>query len=759
MKDKKELIIKFLSNEAKRPLSFKEITRALQVPREDHETLKHLLRELIEAGTLIKVRGGRYGLPEKMNLLTGTLECHSNGFGFVIPEEGGEDIFINRSGVREAMHGDTVVARVDGVKEGGKREGKIVRIIKRAHRTLIGRFERVEGAALVVPSNERILQEVMVSPKKCKGAKHGELVEVEITRWPAKHMPPLGVITDVLGNAEDPEVEIEVITRKYALPHKFPNPVINDAEKIPLKVSKEDIEGRIDLRRGIKLFTIDGETAKDFDDAVGIERLPTGYRLLVAIADVSHYVKEGSLIDTEAYVRSTSVYFPGYCIPMLPEALSNNICSLMPRVDRLALTAELIFDDSGKLKKKSFFESVIKSAERLTYTDVRKILKDKDRAAIKKFSQVTDELRTMEELARKLAKNRQRDGSIDFDLPEPQIIIDLEGNIEDIVRSERNIAHRIIEEFMLSANRAVATEFIAKKVPAIFRVHEEPDSENIKDFKEFAAGLGYHFKGEGPKAFQKTLKHFEGRPEERLINHILLRSMKQARYAMENTGHFGLAFEKYTHFTSPIRRYPDLIVHRLIKRVITNSYDKKLRDRMEALLPDASVHTSAKERKAMEAEREIVDLKKAQFMKDRVGEDFDGFISGVTSFGLFVELKDYFVEGLIHITSLDDDYYNYLEKKHMLIGESTKKSYSLGAPLRVTIKMVDLERRRIDLALIEDDDEKKKPQRSPRKARDTEKKPFIKKYKKPATKDNKKKETKKHYKKCKSKKTKKKQRS
>lgn len=702
MEESQKKILDLMKEEAYKPMSFKELLHLFDVKKDKRDRFKRMVKEMVSEGTLVKIRGGRYGLPSKMNLLTGELICHPDGFGFVRPEEGGEDIFINPRKLAGAMHGDVVVARVEGYKDRGRREGKVIRVVKRAHKVVTGRFERGKGFGVVVPSDERILERIVIPPRETRGAAEGTIVTVEITRWPGRDTVPAGKILEVLGDPEDPDVEAEVILKKFGLPNRFPAAVEREVKDVPMTVGEADAEGRVDLR-GFTTVTIDGETARDFDDAVSIDRTAEGWRLRVSIADVSRYVKEGSEIDTEAYARSTSVYFPDRCIPMLPEALSNGICSLNPGVDRLTMTAELEFDAGGRVTKKRFYESVIKSAERMTYTNVKKLLHNEDAALAERYSAILGDLRLMAELAEKLSEGRKEAGSIDFDLPEPQIIIDIEGNVEDIVRSERNVAHRLIEEFMLAANKAVAEEFSSREIPFLYRIHEEPDEESVRDFVEFIAGFGLHFKsGGGPKAFQKILKSVEGKPEERLINHVLLRSMKQAVYSEENAGHFGLAFRDYTHFTSPIRRYPDLIVHRLLKLHIHGKYGREARDRVETLLPEMAGHTSARERKAMEAEREIADLKKCQFMRDKAGESYEGFITGVTSFGLFVELKDYFVEGLVHVSNLRDDYYIFDGKRHALTGEHTKRAFRLGDPAKVTITKVDLERRRIDLVLAEE---------------------------------------------------------
>lgn len=690
-------------------------------------------------------------LPRKIAPVVGELSCHPDGFGFVIPEHEGEDIFIGQRNFKGAMHKDKVVVRIEedskrkgSAKGKGRQEGKIIEILERAHKTIIGRFEKTGTSkkcfGIVIPSNKRILQEITIpSPPSfnpsishlIKGEDHplfplskggikgelrgleGKIVEIEITRWPEEDITPLGKIITILGDHDDPNVEIEVIVRKYGLPHRFPQNVIAEAKEIPQMVEEHSIEERVDLRAK-NTITIDGETAKDFDDAVSIEKTHNGYRLWVSIADVAHYVRKGSLLDKEAYTRGTSVYFPDRCVPMLPESLSNGICSLNPNVDRLTLTAEMDFDHNGNILHSKFYESVIKSCERLTYTKVKEILTSRHET---QDSRLKQDLLLMEELCLKLKAKRAELGSIDFDLPEPQIIIDIEGRVEDIIKSERNIAHQIVEEFMLAANKSVATYMTGKKLPFLYRVHEKPDEISLHEFKEFVSNFGYTLpsppfnsplsKGgdRGVKggisgvALQHVLAEAEGSAEGRLINHVLLRSMKQAIYSEKNIGHFGLAFEYYTHFTSPIRRYPDLIVHRIMKKVIKKQYSDHDKEYWERALPEITAHTSKRERNAMEAEREIVDLKKCQFMKDKIGEIYNGIISGVTGFGFFVELKDYFVEGLVHVTNMKDDYYVFMEKEHYLIGERRKKRYRIGDNVRVKLTNVDMARRQIDMAI------------------------------------------------------------
>ena len=701
MEEIRKKITDFMENVATGPLTFRDLAHAFDVKKAFRNEFKKVIKAMVAEGEIVKTRGGTYGLPSRMNLVTGSLVCHPDGYGFVVPEGEGTDVFIGARKMNGAMHGDSVVARVEGGRPGGRREGSILRIVKRARSAVVGRFEWGRGFGVVIPSDERVLDHIIIPPADAKGVQEGQIVSAEITRWPGRTMSAAGRVAEVLGEPDDPDVEAEVILRKYGLTNSFPAGVMGEVKSVPVEVTDKEISNRVDLRPRT-IITIDGETARDFDDAVSIEKTAAGYTLWVSIADVSHYVKEGSAIDAEAYERSTSVYFPDRAIPMLPEALSNGICSLNPKVDRLTMTAEIDFDHEGRPGKKKFYESVIKSAERMTYTNVKKLIDGIDAELSSRYDHILPDIKLMAELAKKLTARRFEQGSIDFDLPEPQIIIDIKGKVEDIVRSERNEAHKLIEEFMLSANRAVAEEFSKRALPFIYRIHEPPDEESVNDFADFIATFGIRFTPGGPKSFQEALARFDGRPEEKLINHVLLRSMKQAVYSAENLGHFGLAFEDYTHFTSPIRRYPDLVVHRLLKLLMKKAYTKEEQARMETVLPVTAVHTSTRERKAMEAEREIADLKKCQFMQDKVGDVFDGFISGVTNFGFFVELKDFFVEGLVHVSTLADDYYVFDPKRHSLLGERAGRKFMLADPVKVKVAGVGLERRRIELVLFDE---------------------------------------------------------
>ena len=597
------------------------------------------------------------------------------------------------------MHGDRVVARVEGTKSRGKQEGSIIRILERAHKAVVGRYEKGKKFGYVIPREQRIVHDIYIPRGESMGAQDGELVLTEISFYPTQKRNPEGRIIQVLGKPDDPEVEIQSVIAEYGLSSVFPDEVMAEAMKRGDTIPVDDIKARVDLRP-MTTVTIDGETARDFDDAVSVRREKNdNIKLWVSIADVSHYVRSGSALDEEAYNRGTSVYFPGRCIPMLPENLSNGICSLNPEVDRLTFTAEMEFNGKGECVDKRFYPSVINSNFRLTYTIVKKILVDGNAGLTEKYASVMFDLKVMEELCCRLKKYRQVRGCIDFDLPEAQIVLDIQGGVEAIVRSERNLAHMIIEEFMLAANEAVASFLSKKKIPLLYRIHNEPDQEKIAHFKEFIHNFGYRVKGAktSAKELSRILCEAAGKPEEKTINHVLLRSMKQAEYSPENVGHFGLASKEYCHFTSPIRRYPDLVAHRILKRALSHEgMNEEARQQQSAYLKATGEATSAKERRAMEVEREIVSFFKTCFMVDKVGEKYRGFVTGVTSFGFFVELESLFVEGLVHVTSLDDDYYRYDEKGHSLTGERRGRTFHIGDEIEVRVDRVDVEKRQID---------------------------------------------------------------
>jgi ribonuclease R len=692
-------------NDAAHPLSHEDIIRSLSISKEEEAEFNSILKQLLASGDIVKIRGNRYGTPNKMNLVTGKVQAHPDGYGFIIPDDKTEeDLFVSPRQLREAMHDDIVIARKQASRRTKKMEGQIIRIVKRGNSHVIGRFEKKKRFGYLVPLNRSILHDIYIPIEDFMGAKDGDIVSAEIIKYPVKRLNPEGKIVKIFGDINDPDVEIEAILFKYHIDAGFPEGVIKQAERTDPGINEEEFAKRTDLR-DMTTFTIDGENAKDFDDAVSIERLKGGYRLLVSIADVSHYVKPKTPLDKEAFSRSTSVYLLNKVVPMLPERLSNDICSLKPKEDRLTFTAEMEFDSGGDIVDYNFYKSVINSDYRLTYTEVKRVLLQKDEGLIKKYSNIVDTLKAMEELALILKNKRGMRGSIDFDLPEADIIIDMQGRPENIIKAERNIAHRIIEEFMLVTNETVARHLNWLDIPCLYRVHEQPDPDKVADFKELAFNLGYHLKITSkihPKAFQQLLSEVSGQPEEMLINRVMLRTMKLAVYMPMNQGHFALATSDYTHFTSPIRRYPDLAVHRILSdALISKKITEQKAAQLESELKKISEHCSIKEREAEKAEREVIDLKKVQFMSDKIGEAFTGFISGVNSFGFFVELCDILVEGLVHVSSLHDDYYIFYEKEHMLVGKNLKHRFRIGDMISVRLVKADTDKREIDFELIE----------------------------------------------------------
>ncbi len=675
--------------------------------------LKNLLDDMAGEGEIVRLKGNSYLLSGPVKTLRGRISVHRDGYGFVIPESGGEDIFIPSKYMKGALHGDLVETTFGRSRMGGdKLDGRVVAIVERATSRIVGRYEETRRGAIVIPEDQR-LNLVVEIPVKGRGqAEDGHQVVAELVSYPIGGRPAEGRVVEVLGWPDDPEVEVQSVIRRFDLPHIFSKEVLAEAEGIAETVSHDDLKGRVDLRK-MPTVTIDGETARDFDDAVSLKCEGDNFRLWVSIADVSHYVKKDSPLDREAYLRGTSVYFPDRCIPMLPERLSNGICSLNPEVDRLTMTAEMLFDRSGTMLDSSFYPSVIKSTARLTYTIVKQIIVDADPEAVGKYRSLTGMLMEMKELALCLQGMRKKRGSIDFDLPEPEIIIGLTGQTEGIIRAERNLAHQLIEEFMLAANEAVARFVTSRNVPFLYRVHENPDPAKLHTFQEFVYGFGYEFgmvdDKVNPLELQKLLAQADGRPEERMVNYALLRCMKQARYAAENAGHFGLASACYCHFTSPIRRYPDLVVHRILRALLAlpegenqqgGRAAKQLAIATERLC-EVAEHTSKRERTAMEAERDVVEMKKMQYMQKHLGEEFNGYIAGVTGFGFFVELDELFVEGLVHISTLADDLYSYVEKQHSLIGQHSRRVFRIGDQARVKVASVSPATRRIEFVLAE----------------------------------------------------------
>jgi ribonuclease R len=593
-------------------------------------------------------------------------------------------------------------------------------VLDRARERVVGRFEKQEGRAVVVPYDPRIDAIVRIADGRTHGARPEEIVEVRLTSFPDARRVAHGVVEERLGFLGEPGVDIEIVLRSHNLPPRFPRPVIEEAERFPSDVRTEDLLGRRDFR-GRRIVTIDGETAKDFDDAVEVERTPTGFRLGVHIADVSHYVAEGTALDDEARSRGTSVYFPGRVLPMLPEHLSNGLCSLNPRVDRLVLSALLETDRKGRVVSAEFVKGVIRSSARMTYTEVARILEsgpthgDKER-----YGPLLEDFREMAELAGRLRERREARGSIDFDLPDADVVLDDTGLVVGIVPESRNVAHRLIEEFMLAANEAVAKKLLFAKQPALYRVHDRPDPDRLVDLRDVLETFGYELKGDledvPPSAFQKILKAIEGKPEERLLSDLLLRAQRKAVYSEDCRGHYALAAPYYCHFTSPIRRYPDLVVHRQLTALLEKGRPVPAKD-FDAVndhLRELAALSSERERRAETAERESLLWKKIVFMKDKIGREFDAYVTGVAAFGLFVTLQDFFVEGLVPVSSLGDDFYVYEEKQHRLRGRSSGKIFRLGDAIRVQLKAIDEVRRRLDFRIA---DERARAEERPRRVR------------------------------------------
>ncbi len=687
-------VLRFMSKLG-RPVSLREICRYFKLTKQK-ELVKGLLEGLEKKGEILKIGHRRYGLTKKMNLVVGRLACHPDGYGFVIPDEGKGDVFIAPRYLKEAMHGDRVVVRLEKKRRGKLREGEIIRILERKNKYIVGRFETDGQVGFLLPEEKKFTTEVVVPLSWAGDAASGQMVIAEIVRYPSPNRGALAKVIKTLGDETLAATQSEIVTYKYSLPKEFSKVALTEAQSKAQEAVQ--LGERKDLRR-FTLFTIDGERARDFDDAVGIKKERNGYRLFVSIADVAHYVRTGSVLDQEAYTRGNSVYFPDRVLPMLPFELSQGICSLNPNEDRLALTVEMKFSFRGDLLNYDIYESVIRSKARLTYRQVQTVL-DGDKSAIKS-KRIINALYHMKKLAQILLERRNQRGSLDFDLPEPEIRLDLLGHTTDILRAERLFAHRIIEEFMIAANEVVAEHLTEKGWPVIYRVHDKPSGEKMAIFSKFIETLGYTLpKTEDytPVDFQRLLNEVKNTPHEFLVHRLLLRSLKQARYSAFNIGHFGLASECYAHFTSPIRRYADLIVHRLLKKQLRGA---KPKGKWIEKLEEMAQHISERERLAMEAEREIVDRLRVQFMANKIGNEYEGVISGVNSFGFFVELNEVFVEGVVRLSSLHDDYYLLQERTFSLIGKRTKRQFRLGDRVKVKVINVNPARREIELHLID----------------------------------------------------------
>lgn len=701
-----ERLLAFMREETYKPLTVQEFESQFGV--EDAEEFKELVKTLVrleEQGFVIRSKSNRYGVPERMNLLRGKFIGHARGFGFVSPdEEGMDDIFIPPTEVNGAMNGDTVLVHVSSSSKGDRREGSITKITERGISKVVGQFQDNKGFGFVLPDDKKISMDIFIAKEDTLGAIDGHKVVVEITGWPEGRKSATGMVTQILGHKNDPGVDILSIIHKHGIETEFLQTVIDQANSVPDQIAESDLEGRRDLRNEI-IVTIDGADAKDLDDAVTVTKNADGtYKLGVHIADVSHYVTEGSPMDTEAYDRATSVYLTDRVIPMIPHRLSNGICSLNPQVDRLTLSCEMVINGSGEVLSHEIFQSVIKTKERMTYTDVYKILEEKDEALIERYRDLVPMFELMGELAEILREKRAIRGAIDFDFKESKILVDDEGWPTDVVIRERTVAERLIEEFMLAANETVAEHFHWMEVPFIYRIHEDPKPEKLQRFFEFITNFGLVVKGSGnaihPRALQEIVEAIEGLPEEPVISTMMLRSLQQARYYAESLGHFGLSTDYYTHFTSPIRRYPDLIVHRLIRTYLVNGdVSKPTLAHWDARMDEIADHTSERERRAVEAERDTESLKKAQYMADKIGEEFEGIVSSITNFGMFIELPNT-IEGLVHVTNMTDDYYRFDDRQMMMIGERGGKQFRIGDEVKVRVTSVKPEESAIDFEIV-----------------------------------------------------------
>lgn len=660
------------------------------------------LKELIHERAVIRLHKNHYTLAKTASLVSGVVQGHPDGFGFVVPDQKGlEDIYLSRREMRRVMHGDRVLVRPEK-KRHGDSQGHVIEVLERGQRRLVGVVQTDGDRTVVVPMDPRVAPAI---PLRAPGPlQPGQVAAVEMTRYGGGYTPAEARLEQVLGAPDDPEVQARAVIFRYGWPEDFSDEALREAERHAAAGVPRGLAGRRDLRE-FTTFTVDGETARDFDDAVGLERTAGGgYALYVSIADVAHYAPRDSALDVDARERGTSVYFPDRALPMLPPALSTGICSLKPGVDRLTRTALLEIDRRGAVERVEIFPSVIRSAARLTYTEVGRMLVDRDAAVIAKHPELIDSLGAMEELTHLLMDRRRARGSLDFELPETEIVLGEDNVPIDIRRAERTIAHRMIEEFMIAANEAVAGHLRKRRFPCVYRVHEGPDEDTLDAIGPFLSTLGYRLHRSEERIssteLQRVLEACRGKPEERVLNRMLLRSMKQAFYDRENIGHFGLASDAYLHFTSPIRRYPDLMVHRLLDQAAAGpKLDPGTREDLDAYLREAADHASRRERLAMEAEREMVDLKKAQFMTDKIGQEHTGVITGLTNFGFFVELDRWFVEGLVSLRSLEDDYYRYYDTAHLIKGQNHGRSFRMGDPVTVKVVRVKLFQGEIDFEL------------------------------------------------------------
>jgi ribonuclease R len=691
----REFVLQVLADQGG-PVSEEELFQLLHIEAREEDLFVRRLRAMERDGQLMRNRKRALCIVDKLDLVKGKVQGHPDGFGFLIPEDGSADMFLSEKEMHKVLHGDTVMARQVGVDRRGRPEGKIVEVLVRANSRVVGRLYEEHGIQFVVAENRRITQDILVAAGEGGGAQAGQVVILEILKQPDKHAQPIGRIVQVLGNYADPGMEIEIALRKHDLPHEFPAEALQDAERYAPEVKPQDWAGREEVRH-LPLVTIDGETARDFDDAVYCEPNKSGYRLVVAIADVSHYVHPNNALDREAILRGNSVYFPRRVIPMLPEALSNGLCSLNPQVDRLCMVCDMQISKSGKIGPYRFYPSVMFSRARLTYTQVAAMLANPEGPEARQFAEVLPHIQNLYALFQKLLHAREKRGAIDFETVETQMIFNDQGKIERIVPVVRNDAHKLIEECMLAANVCAADFLHTHHHPVLYRIHEGPTPEKLEALREFLGEFGLALGGgDDPQAgdYSRLLNLIKGRPDAGLLQTVMLRSLRQARYEPENVGHFGLGYEAYTHFTSPIRRYPDLLVHRAIKAVLQGKKYKPA-----GKWTELGEHCSMTERRADDATRDVEAWLKCFYMREHLGSVFMGTVSAVTGFGMFVSLDDLYVEGLVHISELGKDYFHFDAARHQLLGERTGQRYRLGDRLQVRVVKVDMESTKVDFVL------------------------------------------------------------
>ena len=697
---RKKVILDFISDDLYVPMKIKEISAVLQIPRDQRDELKEVLDALVEEGKIALSKRGKYSRGHAVRL-KGTFQSNSRGFGFVIPEDGGEDVYISEENLSGAFHGDEVEFVILSAPSGRRREGKIVGILSHGIVRVVGLYEKCGEFGFVRPDDQRYLKDIYIPAGKDQGAMTGHKVAVELTSYGSENMKPEGKIVEIIGHVNDPGTDVLSIVMDLGIRTEFPEKVLNQAVRVGKPVSEADCAGRLDLRDW-RMVTIDGEDAKDLDDAVSLDREGENYRLGVHIADVANYVQERSALDREALERGTSVYLADRVIPMLPHKLSNGICSLNAGEDRLALSCIMTISPEGEILEHQIAETVIRVDRRMSYNKVESVLNGEEQA-LTEYAEFVPMIAQMKELSDLIRKRRGRRGSIDFDFPETKIELDEQGRPVDVHPYERNAATKIIEDFMLMANETVAEEYFWREIPFLYRTHETPDEEKIRQLSAFVNNFGYHIHTRNevrPKEIQKLLDKAEGTPEEGLISRLALRSMKRARYTTENTGHFGLAAKYYTHFTSPIRRYPDLQIHRIIKETLRGRMNEDREDHYGEILPKVAAQCSERERRAEEAEREVEKMKKAEYMKGHIGEEYRGVISGVTKWGVYVELPNT-IEGLAHVADMWDDHYEFSEQDYALVGEHTGKTYKLGQTVTVRVTEADKVLKTVHFEIIE----------------------------------------------------------